>query len=497
MAVSPPTSSARLATGIRGLDEVLSGGIPRGTLLLVEGRPGTGKTTLGLQILLHGVQTGERCLLVSNAETPVQLRIIAQAHDWNLADIEIVEWTEGVSASGQRIDDYTLFPEAEVEVGETLGQLTSAVEKFDPTLLVIDSISALQALAPTTGFYRRQLKRVRDFLSTRGCTTLVLDDASMTEMNMRSQTLADGIVELKQIDFGYGRDRRRIRVRKLRGSGYVSGAHDMSLDEGGITVHPRLVAQRFETFGDSAPLASGIAELDQLTGGGIPRGTSTLIVGPAGCGKSTVSAVYSLANAEQGKKSSVLLFDENVETYLARCRGLGMQMDAAIEAGLVAIEHLDPAELTAGQIANRLVEQVETEGIDLVTIDTLNGYLLSASEEPNILLHLRELVSYLARRRVVTILTMTQHGILGSEMTTPLDISFVADNVLLLRFFEAHGSIRQCLAVIKKRTGHHERTIREITLSSGGVNVGAPLRDFAGVLTGSPQYTGAASATDA
>ena len=482
--------SSRITSGIPGLDEILNGGVPRKTLLLIEGRPGSGKTTIALQFLLQGVREGETCLLITNAESAQQLDWIAATHGWKLDGIHVSEWRESADSAGEDAEDYTLFAEAEVEVGETLQYLYAEIERVQPTLLVIDTISALRVLAPTPAFYRRQLRRIREFLSTRSCTTLILDDASTGEKDARSQTLADGIIELNQVDFTYGMDRRRLRVRKLRGSTYVTGAHDFSITTGGIVLYPRLVARTHAKGGALEPLSSTIAELDRLSGGGLPRGTSTLMIGPAGTGKSTLSTIYALAAAGRGEKCCILLLDERIETHVARSQGLGLEIEAAMEAGSIRIQELNAAELSPGEIAHLLVRQVEEDDVGLVVIDTLNGYLHSAMEEPTVLLHLRELVAYLGRRNIVTLLTLTQHGIFGPAMLTPMDVSFLADNVFLLRYFEESGGIRQALSMVKKRTGQHERTIREFVLAPGSISVGPPLREFSGILTGTPYYRG-------
>ncbi len=487
----------RFPSGVPGLDEVLQGGLPRGALLLIEGPPGSGKTTIALQLLLGGLRQGESCLLASNAETPDQLKSVAASHGWSLDGIQITHLAEEAGDLDGAGSDYTLFPEAEVEVGETLSHLFSQVDKLRPTLLVLDTISSLRVLAPTAAFYRRQLKRIRDFMAARACTTIMLDEASMTEKDLRSQTLADGIVELLQADYGYGADRRRLRVRKMRGCKYLSGAHDFSIATGGIVIYPRLIAQSYASLPHAEPLQCGVAEIDALTGGGLPRGSSTLVVGPAGIGKSTITTLYAFAAAERAENSSILLFDESVEIHMARSQGLGLDIAAARDAGRIRIDHFDPAELSAGQIAHLLVRQVEEEDVKVVVIDTLNGYLQSAMEDPTILLHIRELVSYLSRRQIVTLLTLTQHGILGPEMTAPIDLSFLADNVFLLRYFETQGTIRKALSVVKKRSGKHEHTIREFILQPGGVQVSQPLADFTGVLTGTPVYGGAAERTGA
>lgn len=480
--------------GIDGLDQIFGDGFPRDALLLLQGIPGTGKTTLALQFLLHGVAKGERSLLVSNAESPSQMQAVAASHGWDLAGLRILNWSEQGDGREQADgDDYTLFPEAEVEVGESLGQLFAEVDTVRPSRLVIDTISALRALAPTPAYYRRQLRRLRNFLLPYACTTIIIDDGLATEKDARSQTLSDGIIELQQLDLTYGGDRRRLRVRKMRGTTYVGGYHDFRIEKGGLTVFPRLVAAaRDEEERRDPPALSGVAALDGLVGGGLPRGSSTLIMGPAGSGKSTVPATYLQAAAARGERSVLCLFDESVRTCFVRCRGIGIDMEGLAASGQVLMDHLDPAERSPGEIAGLLVRQVEEHDVRLVVLDTLNGYLQSAAEEPMVLLHLRELLTYLSRRQVVTVLILTQHGILGAEMGTPIDLSFIADNVLLLRYFEAEGSIRQVLSVVKKREGRHERTIRELSLAADGIRLSEPLTDFAGLLSGTPYRIGAA-----
>jgi circadian clock protein KaiC len=482
-------ATPRIRSGIPGLDEVLQGGLPREILLLIEGPPGSGKTTFGLQFLLQGVREGETCLLASNAETLEQLKSIAASHGWNLHDIHVTEFTEPAETEDDEGSGYTLFPEAEVELGETLRHLFAEIERLRPTRLVLDTISVLRVLAPTPGFYRHQLRRIRDFVLAQSCTTVMLDEASGTsEKDLRSQTLADGILEFEHLDFKYGADRRQLRVRKLRGCSYFSGAHDFDIVTGGLIVFPRLVARTHAEIPTFEPLSSGVAQIDALLSGGLPRGSCTLVMGPAGSGKSTIATVFAMAAAKRGEHCSILLFDESAESHITRSQGLAFNIAAAIEAGCIRVEDLDPAELSLGQIAHLLVRQVETQNVGLIVIDTLNGYLQSAAGEEAVHLQLRELISYLNRRRVVTLITLTEHGIFGSDRSTPIDMSFLADNVILLRYFEAQGAIHQALSVVKKRTGQHERTIRELTLKPGSISVGEPLEDLTGVLTGTPQY---------
>jgi circadian clock protein KaiC len=482
-------ATSRIRSGVPGLDEVLGGGLARETLLLIEGPPGSGKTTFALQFLLQGVREGEACLLASNAERREQLNSIAASHGWNLDGIHVTELTEPAGTEDDEGSEYTLFPEAEVELGGTLKHLFAEIERLRPSRLVLDTISVLRVLAPTPGFYRHQLKRIRDFVLAKSCTTLMLDDASRTgEKDLRTQTLADGIVELEHLDFKYGADRRQLRVRKLRGCTYVSGAHDFTIVTGGLTVYPRLVARTHAKVPTFEPLSSGIAQIDALLSGGLPRGSCTLVMGPAGSGKSTITTIFAMAAAERGERCSIMLFDENIESHIARSQGLGFNIAPAIEAGRIRVNDLDPAELSLGQIAHLLVQQVEADNVGLIVIDTLNGYLQSAAGEQAVFLQLRELISYLNRRRIVTLLTLTEHGIFGSDRSTPIDLSFLADNVILLRYFEAQGAIHQALSVVKKRIGQHERTIRELTLKPGSISVGEPLEDLAGVLTGTPQH---------
>ena len=356
----PIETTPRFATGVPGLDRVLHGGLPRCALILVEGPPGSGKTTMALQFLIQAVRAGESCLLATSAKSPQQLRSIAASHGWSLDGINITGLSEPPSAEEEL--DYTLFPEAEVEIGETFDHLFSEVERLKPKLLVLDTISSLRVVAPTAAFHRRQLKRIRDFMAARDCTTVMLDEASTTEKDLRSQTLSDGIIELRQKQSSYGADRRALRVSKLRGCSYVSGSHDVTIAAGGLTVHPRLVAQSFPSLVAAPALGSGNSEIDALVGGGLPRGSNTLIAGPAGVGKSTISSLYAMAAAKRGEKCALFLFDESEESYIGRSEGLGLDMRAEVEAGRIELRHLDPAELSVGEIADLVMDRVREAG---------------------------------------------------------------------------------------------------------------------------------------
>ena len=487
------TDLTRLAaTGIKGLDEILGGGLTRERLYLIEGTPGAGKTTTALQFLLEGERCGESGLYITLSETEQELKAVAASHGWTLEGIHIFEVmpTQEALRGDQQ---YTVFHPSEVELSETTHAIREIVDRVKPSRVVFDSLSELRLLAGSTLRYRRQVLALKQFLAERKCTVLVLDDSSTPEHELHVQTLAHGILVLEQTQPEYGNERRRLRVMKYRGTAYSGGYHDFVIRRGGIVVFRRLVAKEGRHSVEMEKLASGIPGIDALMGGGIERGTSTLIAGAAGCGKSSLAARFAVAAAERGQKAAMFLFDESVNTLVSRCRGLGMDMSAHVDSGAIKAQQVDPAELCPGELMHAIVDAA-ADGASIIVIDSLNGYLNALPEERFLLIQLHELLTYLGERGVATIIVGAQRGLIGSNMATPADASYLADAVVLLRYFEAGGEVHQAISVVKKRGSAHERSIREFRMSSGaGITVGEPLRQFRGVLTGVPVYDGTAS----
>lgn len=483
----PATTHA--ATGISGLDHVLIGGFPRNRIYLVEGDPGTGKTTVGMQFLFNGRDNGERGLYVTLSETKEELTSVAASHGWTLEGLhtlELVATQDLVSIE----DQYTVFDPAEVELGQTLKAILGEVERLQPARVVIDSLSELRLLAQNGLRYRRQILALKQFFAGRKCTVLLLDDMSGSSGDQHVQSLAHGVIRLEVLPVDYGADRRSLRIHKIRGVAFRAGCHDVKISTGGLRVFPRLVASEHGDGTTGEFLKSGVAEIDSLLRGGIRRGTSTLFLGPVGSGKSTMAAQYSHAAALRGEKVAVYLFDEGKQTFVERCSGLKLDMCAPPVVEHIKLQQIDPAELTAGEYTELVRVEVEENGVKLVVIDSINGFLNAMPGERQLQLQLHELLSFLRNRGVTTILTEGQHGIMGSGMSSPVDISYLADTVFLLRYFEARGEVLQAMSILKNRTGGHERTIRQFKLGSDGISVGDPLSDFHGVLTGVPTYTG-------
>ena len=479
------------ATGIEGLDDILCGGLTPFRLYLVEGVPGSGKTTLAMQYLLEGARLGEKVLYVTLSETEEELRSMAKSHGWNMENVDIRELVPP-EESLQPAEQYTMFHPAEVELSETTRTILTDVERLKPTRLIFDSLSELRLLAGDPLRYRRQLLALKQFFRGRRCTVLLLDDLTSAARDLQVQSIAHGVVVLEQLTPEYGSDRRRLRVLKHRGRRFRGGYHDYLIGTGGLTVFPRLVASEHRQKLAEDRMPSGIAGLDSLLGGGVERGTSTLIVGSAGTGKSSLAATFVAAAAARGQKCAMFLFDESINTLVSRMSGLGVDLQKIIDDGSLSIRQVDPAELTPGEFANSIRYEVEINEVAIVVIDSLNGYLNAMPGERYLTIHLHEMLMYLGERGVASLLIGAHQGVIGTQMLTPVDASYLADAVVMLRYFEAHGQVRQAISVMKKRGGPHERTIREFSLERGGIHVGEPLREFRGVLTGVPIYEAAA-----
>lgn len=490
-----PRERKAAATGVAGLDDVMAGGFTRNRLYLVEGVPGSGKTTLALQFLRGGAEAGETVLYVTLSETEEELRAVADSHGWDLQGVEIRELTpsEGdLDPDGQN----TMFHPSEVELVETTRRILHDVEALKPSRIVFDSLSELRLLAGSALRYRRQILALKQFFATRDCTVLMLDDMTASDHDLQVQSIAHGVLLLEQLNPEYGAERRRLRVVKYRGVHFRGGYHDYLIRTGGLEVFPRLVAAEHRTSVPRGRMASGIAAFDALLGGGIEEGTSTLLVGAAGTGKSTLAAQFAVAAAGRGQRSAMFVFDEHPQTLLARCAALGVELAAPVGDGTVVIQQIDPAELTPGEFMHNIRVAVERDGVRLVIVDSLNGYLNAMPEERFLTIQLHELLSFLAERGVATILIGAQQGLIGSQMTTPVDATYLADAVVLLRYFEARGEIRQALSVMKNRSGRHERTLREFRLDRGRIEVGEALANFRGILTGVPVFEGALGAAE-
>ncbi len=483
----PAKAPVRLSTGNVGLDSILEGGFPTNRLYLLEGDPGTGKTTLALKFLLEGAALGEPVLYVTLSETREEIEEVAASHGWSLDGLtlyELIPPEDSLKAETQ----YTIFHPSEVEFSETTTAVLDEVERIQPRRVVFDSLSEMRLLARDPLRYRRQILALKQYFAGRQCTVLLLDDRTSTASDLQVRSIAHGVVELEQLALDYGAERRRMRVVKLRGSAYRGGFHDFRIETGGVVVYPRLVAAEHRQEFAPEMITSGVAELDALLGGGLNRGTSTLILGPAGSGKSSIAAQFAATAAERGERAASFIFDEGVNNYLARASGLGREMGKMVEAGHMSLQQIDPAELSPGEFAHFVRRAVDQQKARVVVIDSLNGYLQAMPDERFLTVQMHELLTYLNQQGVVTILVLAQHGFMGHNMGTPVDVSYLADTVLMLRFFEAAGEMRRALSVVKKRTGYHENSIREMRMSSGGISVGEPLRNFQGVLTGVPTY---------
>lgn len=482
-------ATVRVATGIPGLDEVLCGGLTPDRLYVVEGMPGSGKTTLGLQFLIDGARRGESVLYVTLSETTEELRDVAASHGWDLDGIAIRELVPSQD-NLEPEDQYTMFHPSEVELNETTKAILDEVERSKPKRVVFDSMSEFRLLVGNALRYRRQILALKQFFSGRKCTVLLLDDLTSASHDLQVQSIAHGALRLEQLNPEYGAERRRLIVPKFRGVAFRGGYHDYVIRRGGIEVFPRLVAREHSGAAVKESLRSGIAELDALLGGGIDRGTSTLIIGAAGTGKSSLAMQYVGAAVQRGEHAALFLFEEAKKTLLARAAGLGIDLEQPLADGRVTLQQIDPAELSPGEFAHAIRRAVDEQHASLVVIDSLNGYLNAMPDERFLLIQLHELLSYLGHANVATLLIGAQQGLIGNQMSSAIDVSYLADAVILMRYFELEGELRKVISAVKKRGGAHEHAIREFRLESGRVSIGPPLREFRGVLTGVPFFEG-------
>jgi circadian clock protein KaiC len=479
-----------LRTGIEGLDDVLGGGLAPHRVYLVEGHPGAGKTTLALQFLREGVRLGETCMFVSLSESEQELQVSAEAHGWTLEGIKILELI--ASEDSLKPDArYTMYHPSEVELVQTAQAVLDEAARVRPARIVFDSLSELRLMAENPLRYRRQILALKQYFTRHHATVLLIDDCITIDRDLQLHSLAHGVISLERHNAPYGVLRRQLQVVKMRGRPFREGFHDMVIRHGGVQVFPRLVAAEYRGNGyQRQAVGSGLPALDALLGGGLASGTSTLVMGAAGTGKSSLATHYAVAAAQRGERSCVFLFDESVGTFLERSAGLGMPLQPLVDGGRLTLHPIDPAELSPGEFADLVRQTVEQGCSGLLVIDSLNGYLNAMPNERYLTLHLNELLAYLQRHAVTTLLLMTQHGLVGEQTGLPVDASYLADTVVLLRYFETMGAVRQAISVIKKRTGPHERTIRELSFGPNGLAVGEPLSQFQGVLSGAPQLLG-------
>ncbi|VVP69230.1 Circadian clock protein kinase KaiC [Pseudomonas fluorescens] len=490
MSTSNEFISVKAATGIEGLDDILDGGLSRGHVFLLEGEPGTGKTTVALHFLLAGARAGERLLYITLSETERELRQGARSHGWELPEnVYIFELTPPESLLNAE-QQQTLLYSSDLELGEATKQIFEVVERVKPTRVVLDSLSEIRLLAQSSLRYRRQILAIKHYFVRYDATVLLLDDLTTESLDKTVHSVAHGVIRLEELTPNYGAERRRIRVVKYRGQKYRGGFHDFTIMADGVHVFPRLVAAEHRGAYLRQQLTSGIREMDALLGGGIETGSSTLILGPAGTGKSLISMVFAAAAVARGEKAALFIFDEELGLLFERMKNLGIDLQALQDTGNLMIEQVDAAELSPGEFSHRVRRCVDQADIKTVVIDSINGYQAAMPEENALVLHMHELLLYLNRKGAATFMTVAQHGLVG-DMQAPVDITYLADTVILLRYFEALGKVRRAISIIKKRTGSHESTIREYRISSQGMTIGEPLEAFQGVLRGVPTYHGA------
>jgi circadian clock protein KaiC len=474
----------RCTTGIHGLDDILMGGLPARRLYLVQGAPGVGKTTLALQFLLQGAARGESGLYISLSETRDELSAVAESHGWNLDAFAILDLSalEDVLSESK---ENTFFHPSELELSKTTQLLLDHVERVKPSRVVLDSLSEFRLLAESALRYRRQMLRLKQFFAGRSTTVLLLDDQTGDASDLHIQSIAHGVITLERLSVSFGVERRQLKIQKLRGVKFREGSHDYRLERGGMQLFPRLVAAEHKKDFAEGPVSSGVAGFDALMGGGLDRGTSALFIGPAGCGKSTVALQHAAAAASRGERCEMFIFDEGEKTLFKRAAAIGIPLPDYVTRGLIRIQQVDPAELSPGELTAIIRRKVEEYRASMIIIDSLNGFLNSMPDEKFLSLQLHELLTYLNQQGVVSIMTLAQHGLIGSMMA-PVDVTYLADTVVMLRYFETRGQLKKAISVVKKRSGRHEDTIRELIIGSSGIQVGQPLNEFHGILTGVP-----------
>jgi circadian clock protein KaiC len=482
-----PQPTAKARTGVAGLDDILVGGLSPGHVYLLEGSPGTGKTTIALQFLLNGAKAGETGLYITMSETEAELREGAASHGWVLGDgIQVFELVPPENLLDEEHQQSLLYS-SDLELGETTKAVFEAIDRTKPVRIVIDSLSEIRLLAQSSLRYRRQILAMKHYFARQGATVLLLDDLT-TDLNDKTvHSLAHGVVRLEELTPNYGAERRRLRVIKYRGQSFRGGFHDFNIVEGGVRVFPRLVSSEHKTGFARDVLTSGIGELDALLGGGVEQGSSTLVMGPAGTGKSLLTVQFAVSAAGRGEKAALFIFDEELGLLIDRAKLIGIDLDALCAAGNLFIEQVDAAELSPGEFTDKVRTKIHRHGVKTVVIDGLNGYQAAMPEEQFLTLHIHELLQYLNRQGVSTFLTVAQHGLVG-DMKSPVDVTYLADTVILLRYFEAFGQVRRAISIIKKRFGSHENTIREMRITSKGIALGEPLEGFQGILRGTPVF---------
>jgi circadian clock protein KaiC len=482
------------AVGVEGLDNVLGGGLERGRVYLFEGSPGTGKTTTALKFLMTGVALGERCLYVTLSETEEELRQSARSHGWDLSGIDIFELVPPESLLDEQQQQSLLYS-SDLELGETTKRIFEAFERVRPVRVVLDSLSEIRLLAQSSLRYRRQILALKHYFASKHTTVMMLDDLSGETNDRTVHSVAHGVVRLEELAPEYGAERRRLRVIKYRGRRYRGGFHDFAIHTGGVRVFPRLVAAEHKSTFTRDVLPTGSSEFDALLGGGVDRASSVLVLGPAGTGKSIITLSFIQNAILRGESAAMFVFDEELGLLIDRAKTIGIDLQAMIDADQLVLEQIDAAEMTPGEFTERVRTCVETRGARTVVIDSLNGYKEAMPSESALVLHIHELLQYLNRKGATTFLTVAQHGLVG-DMQSPVDVTYLADTVVLLRYFEAAGRVRRAISVVKKRTGAHEDTIREYKIQSGGLKLGPPLVNFQGVLRGVPTLIGDTSLLD-